>query len=150
MRWSRHAPSPPSFPLLLAGATSVADPLKLTKVSNPQELLYTLLAVSHAPQPELMLSGAVGWEDWSEWVGRRAHAKLRSPCSAGPACPLQTPHLCVHSPSPCAAPAAVNAAGFIYVQDVDLAKGTLTVLSPCAGPLPSGLLLAGSFKTYLE
>lgn len=45
---------------------------------------------------------------------------------------------------------AVNAAGFIYVQDVDLAKGTITYLAPCAGPLPSPLLLAGSFKTYLD
>lgn len=82
------------------GATSVADPLKLSRVTNPQELLYTLLAVSHAPQPELLLS--------------------------------------------------VNMAGFIYVQDVDLAKGTITYLAPCAGPLPSPLLLAGSFKTYLD
>lgn len=41
-------------------------------------------------------------------------------------------------------------AGFIYVQDVDLAKGTLTYLAPCAGPLPGSLLLAGSFKTYLD
>ncbi|KAL4449416.1 hypothetical protein ABPG77_007060 [Micractinium sp. CCAP 211/92] len=82
------------------GATSVADPLKLSRVTNPQELLYTLLAVSHAPQPELLLS--------------------------------------------------VNVAGFIYVQDVDLAKGTITYLAPCAGPLPSPLLLAGSFKTYLD
>jgi len=37
----------------------VADPLKLSRVTNPQELLYTLLAVSHAPQPELLLSGEV-------------------------------------------------------------------------------------------
>ena len=29
-----------------AGATSVADPLKLSKVGNPQDLLYTLVAVS--------------------------------------------------------------------------------------------------------
>lgn len=36
----------------------MADPLKLSRVANPQELLYTLLAVSHAPQPELLLSGA--------------------------------------------------------------------------------------------
>lgn len=35
----------------------MADPLKLSRVTNPQELLYTLLAVSHAPQPELLLSG---------------------------------------------------------------------------------------------
>ena len=45
---------------------------------------------------------------------------------------------------------AVNVAGFIYVQDVDVAKGTITYLAPCAGPLPSSLLLAGAFKTYLD
>lgn len=41
---------------------------------NPQDLLYTLVAVSHAPSPELLLS--------------------------------------------------MNVAGFVYVQDIDLAKGT--------------------------
>lgn len=92
-------PRAPSSALPI-GATSVADPLKLTRVTNPQELLYTLLAVSHAPQPELLLS--------------------------------------------------VNVAGFIYVQDVDVGKGTITYLAPCAGALPSSLLLAGAFKTYLD
>ncbi|KAI3429530.1 hypothetical protein D9Q98_005618 [Chlorella vulgaris] len=92
-------PRAPSSALPI-GATSVADPLKLSRILNPHELLYTLLAVSHAPQPELLLS--------------------------------------------------VNAAGFIYVQDVDVAKGTITYLAPCAGPLPGSLLLAGSFKTYLD
>ena len=47
-------------------------------------------------------------------------------------------------------PPAVNVAGFIYVQDVDVAKGTLTYLAPCAGPLPGALLLAGGFKTYMD
>ena len=41
-------------------------------------------------------------------------------------------------------------AGFIYVQGVDVAKGTLTYLSPTAGPLPGALLLAGAFKIYLD
>ncbi|PSC75129.1 CLP1-like protein [Micractinium conductrix] len=92
-------PRAPSSALPI-GATSVSDPLKLSRVTNPQELLYTLLAVSHAPQPELLLS--------------------------------------------------VNVAGFIYVQDVDLAKGTITYLAPCAGALPGQLLLAGAFKAYLD
>jgi hypothetical protein len=47
-----------------AGATSVADPLKLSRILNPQELLYTLLAVSHAPQPELLLSGVSPGNQW--------------------------------------------------------------------------------------
>ena len=43
-----------------------------------------------------------------------------------------------------------NVAGFIYIQDVDVAKGTVTYLAPRAGPLPGGCLLAGAFKTYLD
>jgi polyribonucleotide 5'-hydroxyl-kinase len=82
------------------GATSVTDPLKVTLVSNPRDLLYTMVAVSHAPSADLLLS--------------------------------------------------VNVAGFIYVQDVDPDKGTLTYLAPCGGELPGSLLLAGSFKVYLE
>eukprot|EP00887_Chlorella_sp_A99_P003151 scaffold9.g3151.t1 len=92
-------PRAPSSALPI-GATSVADPLRLSRLGNPQELLYTLVAVSHAPEPELLLSA--------------------------------------------------NVAGFIYVQDVDLAQGTLTYLAPRPGPLPSKYLLAGSFKTYLD
>lgn len=82
------------------GATSVSDPLKLTKVSTPQDLLYTLAAVSHAPSPELLLS--------------------------------------------------LNVAGFIYVQDIDVAKGTVTYLAPCPGALPGKYLLAGNYKTYMD
>uniref|UniRef100_A0A1D2A6U4 Protein CLP1 homolog n=1 Tax=Auxenochlorella protothecoides TaxID=3075 RepID=A0A1D2A6U4_AUXPR len=90
--------APPSA--LPIGATSVADPLKLARVTNPQELLYTVLGVSHAPTPDLLLSASV--------------------------------------------------AGFVYVQDVDLAKGSMSVLAPRPGPLPGSLLLAGNFKVYLD
>ena len=38
----------------------------------------------------------------------------------------------------------------VPLQDVDAVKGTITYLAPCAGPLPGSLLLAGSFKTYLD
>jgi polyribonucleotide 5'-hydroxyl-kinase len=82
------------------GATSVADPLKLTKVSNFTDLLCSLVAVSHAPSPDLLLS--------------------------------------------------VNVAGFIYIQDVDPATGTMTYLAPRGGVLPGKYLLAGAFKTYLD
>lgn len=67
------------------------------------------------------------------------------------------PTLLLHSsppphPAPCPphCARAVNVAGFIYVQDVDVAKGTITYLAPCAGALPNSLLLAGAFKTYLD
>ncbi len=82
------------------GAAPVADPLKLTRVTNARDLVFTLCAVSHAAAPEDLL--------------------------------------------------AANVAGFIYVQDVDVAKGTVTYLAPRAGPLPGGCLLAGAFKTYLD
>ena len=93
------APRAPSSALPI-GAASVADPLKLVRVTNPQELLYAVLAVSHAPSADLLLSASV--------------------------------------------------AGFVYVQDADPAKGTLTVLAPRPGALPSTRLLAGNFKIYLD
>lgn len=92
-------PKAPSSALPI-GATSVSDPLKLTKVTNYRDLLFTMVAVSHAKSPDLLVS--------------------------------------------------TNVAGFIYVQDVDLEKGTINYLTPRPGPLPSTLLLAGSYKTYLE
>lgn len=64
--------APPSA--LPIGAASVADPLKLSRVTNLRDLLFTMVAVSHAPSPDQLLSS--------------------------------------------------NVAGFIYVQDVDVAKGT--------------------------
>jgi len=42
-----------------------------------------------------------------------------------------------------------NAAGFLYVQEVDLQNERLTVLAPCPGQLPGRLLLAGDVK-WLE
>lgn len=164
--------------------------------SSPQELLYTLLAVSHAPQPELLLSGAAAglamlcmrlaahllelalvcmrlaanafllrgvllWPSASRpptdglaWLRHpEAPHTAACPCAASHAAPplVSTPTLLLPIPlpaHPCAR--AVNVAGFIYVQDVDVAKGTITYLAPCAGALPNSLLLAGAFKTYLD
>ena len=82
------------------GATSVSDPLKISKVSDLRESMFTMVAVSHATSPELLVS--------------------------------------------------TNVAGFIYIQDVDTEKGTVTFLAPRAGPLPNMLMLGGSYKTYLE
>ncbi len=42
-----------------------------------------------------------------------------------------------------------NVAGFVLVTDVDVARGTVTYLSPCAGPLPGRYLLAGSLTAFL-
>lgn len=143
------------FPAADAGATSVSDPLKLSRVTNPQELLYTLLAVSHAPQPELLLSGACR-ASWWKLVGGWAMGTCpanggngRGTCCRCTAAAEMSGAAAGHAPrSPLRA--AVNVAGFIYVQDVDLAKGTITYLAPCAGALPGQLLLAGAFKAYLD
>lgn len=43
-------------PTSSAGATSVADPLRLSEVRPSRELLQSLLAVSHAGTPEEILS----------------------------------------------------------------------------------------------
>lgn len=45
---------------------------------------------------------------------------------------------------------AAPVAGFIYVQEVDEAKGTVTYLAPRSGNLPGSLLLAGAFKVYFD
>ena len=42
--------------LCLSGAEPVADPLRVAPVTSPGELLHSLLAVSHAPAPEFLLS----------------------------------------------------------------------------------------------
>ena len=89
-----------------------------------------------------LLGGGAAWAcrrvDWSALRCRAA--------SPGPALNAHAASRCL----PCRPRPPVNVAGFIYVQDVDLAKGTLTYLAPCAGALPSPLLLAGAFKTYLD
>lgn len=82
------------------GATSVSDPLKISKVSDFRDILNCMVAVSHAKTPEELLN--------------------------------------------------TNVAGFIYIQDVDMEKGTVTYLSPRDGALPNTLMLAGTYRTYLE
>ncbi|XP_072961750.1 protein CLP1 homolog [Typha angustifolia] len=42
-----------------------------------------------------------------------------------------------------------NVAGFIYVTDIDIQRKKITYLAPCAGELPSKLLIMGSL-TWLE
>lgn len=42
-----------------AGATSVADPLKLAEVRPSRELVQSLLAVSHATTPEELLTSNI-------------------------------------------------------------------------------------------
>lgn len=44
---------------------------------------------------------------------------------------------------------ASNVAGFVLVTDVDVARGAVTVLAPCAGPLPGRYLIAGSQTAFL-
>lgn len=82
------------------GATSVSDPLKVTQIADLRDVLFTLVAVSHAPTPDVLLSS--------------------------------------------------NVAGFVYIQEVDTAAGTVTYLAPCPGKLPGQYLLAGNFKVYLD
>jgi len=39
-----------------------------------------------------------------------------------------------------------NIAGFVHVRDVDMTAKTITLLTPCSGPLPGRYLLLGSLK----
>lgn len=51
-------PKAPSTALPI-GATSVSDPLKITKVSDLRETMFTMVAVSHATSPDLLVSSNV-------------------------------------------------------------------------------------------
>ncbi|GBF95017.1 hypothetical protein Rsub_07518 [Raphidocelis subcapitata] len=82
------------------GASSKADPLKVSPVAVGPELTHSLLAVSHAAAPDQLL--------------------------------------------------ASNVAGFVLVTGVDAARGTVTYLAPCGGPLPGRYLLVGSLKAFLD
>ena len=46
----------PKVQSCMPGAEPVADPLRVAPVTSPGELLHSLLAVSHAPAPEFLLS----------------------------------------------------------------------------------------------
>lgn len=43
-----------------------------------------------------------------------------------------------------------NVAGFVYIEDVDTTKGTVTFRSPAPGPPPGLYWLAGSIKVILS
>ncbi|KAL6754165.1 Pre-mRNA cleavage complex II protein Clp1-domain-containing protein [Haematococcus lacustris] len=45
---------------------------------------------------------------------------------------------------------SANVAGFILIKEVDVARGTVTYLAPCPGPLPGRYLLAGSLRSALD
>jgi polyribonucleotide 5'-hydroxyl-kinase len=45
---------------------------------------------------------------------------------------------------------SMNVAGFVYIKDVNVLRGTVTYLAPCPGPLAGNFLLMGSFKTYFD
>eukprot|EP00955_Chlamydomonas_euryale_P071528 361100-Chlamydomonas_euryale.AAC.7 len=92
-------PRAPSSTLPI-GAQSISDPMRLTNLPASAELVQSLMAVSHAPTPEQILS--------------------------------------------------TNIAGFVLVKDVDAARGTITYLAPCPGPLPGRYLVTGSLRTTLD
>ncbi len=43
-----------------------------------------------------------------------------------------------------------NIAGFVYIEDVDTSKSTVTFRSPAPGPSPGLYWLAGSIKVILN
>lgn len=71
-----------------------------------------------------------------------------SPAAAGPDL---THSLCAvsHAQAPDQLPSS-NVAGFVLFSNVDTARGVVTYLAPCGGPLPGRYLLAGSLKAFLD
>ena len=51
-------------PSLCAGGQSTSNPLKVTPVTNPSDILHMLLAVSHAHQPDELLSANIAGFIW--------------------------------------------------------------------------------------
>jgi polyribonucleotide 5'-hydroxyl-kinase len=107
------------------GQASMLDPHNFSAVGSVNELKGCVLAVLHAP---------AGFDD--EAVAARVAAAAAAGggeegAAAAAALPLEQLVLS-------------NVAGFVHVTDVDAEMGTLTLLSPCPGDLPSNYLLAGS------
>ena len=107
------------------GQASMLDPHNFSAVGSVNELKGCVLAVLHAP---------AGFDD--EAVTARVAAAAaggggEEGAAAAAALPLDQLVLS-------------NVAGFVHVTDVDAEMGTLTLLSPCPGDLPSSYLLAGS------
>ncbi len=111
-------PKAPSSTLPI-GAQSVADPLRLTNVPATSELVQSLLSVSHAPA--------------ADQVSKKCKPCLR--CAPMTSALLYSKVL------------STNIAGFILVKDVDMARGTVTYLSPSPGALPGRFLVTGSIRS---
>ncbi|KAF5839755.1 Pre-mRNA cleavage complex II Clp1, partial [Dunaliella salina] len=71
---------------------------------------------------------------------------LRVSHVAGSAELVQSVMAVSHAPTPEQALSS-NVAGFVLVKDVDVARGTITVLSPAPGPLPNKYLVTGSLRS---
>ncbi|CAM9682875.1 unnamed protein product [Ectocarpus sp. 6 AP-2014] len=97
---------------------SSLGPLQVNPFYPSSDLLHTVLAVCHPVlrQDGTMLGGASGLEGDRD-SAEAAQELLNS-----------------------------NAAGFVYVTEVDMDKRRLAVLSPCPGSLPSRFLIAGTVK----
>ena len=83
-------------------------------------------------------------------LGATAQADPLKVCPAA-AGPELTHSLCAVSHA--AAPdqlLASNIAGFVLISNIDSARGVVSYLAPCGGPLPGRYLLAGSVKAFVD
>ncbi|CAN0118202.1 unnamed protein product [Phaeothamnion confervicola] len=102
--------------MLPLGQASLLGPTRVARVRPTAELTHSLLAVCH---PVLTPDGTVVGQEVAggEDDERAAQELLRS-----------------------------NAAGFVYVTEVNMETRRMTVLTPCPGALPSNYLFVGNIK----
>lgn len=110
--------------MLPIGQAPANEPLRLVPVTPSQDLLHSILAVVHPVTEDHPDSGNAG-----------AVAVVSTSSTSQPHSADKVQQL-IHS----------NAAGFIYIVEINFDTDTIVVLSPCPGALPSKFLILGSIK----
>ena len=103
--------------LLPVGQASMLGPTRVTRVQPTQELTHAVLAVCH---PVLKADGTVLGADSSRDSNSNGLSEIGQEIIDS------------------------NAAGFVFVTEVDVINHILKLLTPCPGGLPSEYLLLGS------
>lgn len=96
------------------------DPLKLTRIVPTKDLAFSVVAVLHLAEGSEVSNGG---------TGKAAASAVAAHGGEVPQSLLQC-----------------NVAGFVSIVQVDAERGTMTLLCPCPGPLPSAYLLVGAIK----
>lgn len=138
--------------LLPVGQTSQLDPTSLHRVEpvkeNESRLLHSLLAVSHYSMGAEEAGGGAASSLTAAAV--RPADKAGEGKGAGVDEDVDGVKKDWSEPAFAKAVLEENTAGFVYLRAIDWERRVFKLLSPCGGPLPSRVLLAGSLKWFDE